>query len=66
MSHVIQTKKGLETLLKRYLEVGVTDQSYDDMWIATIKGCIEENLAMDEVDYKNTPAELKALWKGLK
>ena len=54
--HYIETKKGLETLLKRYQEAGVTDQTkdasggYEAKWISTIKGCIEEGLAMDEVD----------------
>ena len=63
----IESKKGLETLLKRYEEVGVTDEKYPvDRWISVIKGCIEEGLAMDEIDYENTPKELRHLWKGLK
>lgn len=65
MAH-IETKKGLTTLLKRYQEAGVTDERYPvDRWISVIKGCIEEGLAMDEVDYENTPRELKPLWRGL-
>ena len=64
--HYIETKKGLETLLKRYQEAGVTDEYSIDRWISCIKGCIEEGLAMDEVDWENTPAELKPLWRGLK
>lgn len=64
--HYIETKKGLETLLKRYQEAGVTDDSSIDRWISVIKGCIDESLAMDEVDYENTPIELKPLWRGLR
>jgi len=68
----IETKKGLETLLKRYEKAGVTDKtkdysnSYEAQWITTIKGCIKEGLAMDEIDYENTPEELRQYWKGLK
>lgn len=66
MAH-IETKKGLQTLLKRYQEAGVTDEAYPvDRWISVIKGCIKEGLAMDEVDYENTPKELKPLWRGLR
>ena len=42
----IETKKGLKTLLERYLQAGVTDEtmdasnSYPAKWISTIKGCI--------------------------
>lgn len=64
--HYIETKKGLETLLKRYQDAGVTDDYSTDRWITVIKGCIKEGLAMDEVDWENTPAELKPLWRGLK
>ena len=75
--HYIETKKGLETLLKRYLDAGVTDEtmdkdhSYPAKWISCIKQCIEslngpEPLAMDEVDWENTPVELRPLWRGLK
>ena len=64
--HYIETKKGLETLLKRYQEAGVADEYSIDRWISCIKGCIEEGLAMDEVDWENTPAELRPLWRGLK
>lgn len=60
MKH-IETTKGLNELLKRYLEAGA-----DEYWIKTIKGCIKEGLAMDETDYENTPKELRKLWKGLK
>lgn len=77
MAKHIATKKGLQTLLKRYQEAGVTDQtkdatnSYQAYWITTIQGCIDslktpEPIAMDETDYENTPAELRPLWRGLK
>lgn len=76
MAH-IETKKGLQTLLKRYQEAGVTDEtkdasgSYEAHWITCIKQCIEsldtdEPIGMDEVDYENTPDELKPLWRGLR
>lgn len=64
--HYIETKKGLETLLKRYQDAGVTDDTYPDRWITVITYCIEEGYAMDEVDWDNTPTELKPLWRGLK
>ena len=66
MGRYIETKKGLKTLLKRYKEAGVTDDQYPDEWIKVIKGCIKEGLAMDEVDYENTPKHLRPLWNGLK
>ena len=72
MARYIETKKGLETLLKRYLAAGVTDETkdasnaYEAKWISCIKGCIEEGLAMDEIDFENTPEELRPLWRGLK
>lgn len=72
MAKNIETKRGLETLLKRYLAAGVDDKTldasggYEAKWISTIKGCIEEGLAMDETDYENTPVELRPLWRGLK
>ena len=71
MKH-IETKKGLKTLLERYLQAGVTDQTkditetYEAKWISAIKYCIDEGLAMDEIDYENTPKELRKLWVGLK
>ena len=71
MSRHIETKKGLEALLKRYLDFGVTDETkdkdncYEAKWITCIRQCISEGLAMDEVDYENTPTELRRLWKGL-
>ena len=56
----IATKKGLETLLKRYRDAGVTGY-----WIQVIEGCIKEGLAVDETDYANTPNSLRKLWRGL-
>jgi hypothetical protein len=72
MAKHIETKKGLQTLLARYQKAGVTDQtrdatgSYEAKWISTIRGCIDEGLAMDETDYDNTPRELRPLWNGLR
>ncbi len=72
MARYIETKKGLETLLKRYKDAGVTDQTkdassaYEAKWLSCIQGCIDEGLAMDEVDYENTSDNLKPLWRGLK
>ena len=63
MGKHIETKRGLKTLLKRYLENGVSEGSY---WHIVITQCIDMNLAMDESDYENTPKELKKLWRGLK
>lgn len=57
----IETKAGLKKLLERYEK-----HNADGEWILTIIGCIRDNLAMDEVDYENTPEELKKLWRGLK
>lgn len=62
----IESKEGLEELLKRYKKAGVKDSKNGDCWIKTIKGCIKDNLAMDETDYNNTSEDLKKLWKGLK
>ena len=57
----IETLKGLKELLRRYQEANA-----DIEWINTIKECIEQELPMDEMDYENTPLELRKLWKGLK
>jgi len=57
----IETKKGLEELLRRYKKEGASEY-----WIKVIEGCIKEGLAMDEDDYDNTPKELRKLWMGLK
>ena len=65
MKH-IESKKGLNTLLKRVLDYKLKKVAEVDYWISVIKGCIEEGLAMDEVDYENAPAWFRPLWKGLK
>ena len=57
----IETQKGLKELLRRYQKANA-----DIEWINTIKECIEQELPMDEMDYENTPLELRKLWKGLK
>ena len=57
----IETKKGLTKLLERYQKANA-----DGEWILTILGCIKEGLPMDELDYENTPDELKKHWRGLK
>lgn len=73
MKH-IESKKGLNTLLKRVYKyayknieilgaLGLEEVLY---WIKVIKGCIEEGLAMDEIDYENAPAWFRPLWRGLK
>ena len=61
MEKRIETTKGLKELLKRYEEAKASDE-----WLKTIRSCINEGLAMDAVDYENTPKELKPLWRGLK
>lgn len=66
MAKYIQTKKGLTTLLKKYEEANASEY-----WLKVIKGCIDsldtnEPIYMDEIDYDNTPKELRKLWKGLK
>lgn len=72
MGKCIETKQGKEKLLQRYLELGVTDQTkdatntYEAKWITAIKYAIENDLAMDEIDYDNTPKELRKCWRGLK
>ena len=67
----IKSKADLQELLRRYREAGVDDNTKDidgdkGFFITTIMGCIENDYAMDEVDYTNTPFELRKLWKGLK
>lgn len=57
----IETRQGLKELLKRYEEAGA-----NNYWLECIRGCLFYNLAMDELDYENTPKELRKLWKGLK
>lgn len=57
----IETKDGLRNLLGRYRKAKA-----DREWILTIEGCLKEGLPMDELDYRNTPRELKPLWRGLR
>lgn len=67
MKH-IETKKGLAELLAR-MERKQADspQELEDFayWVAAVKGCITEGLAMDETDYENAPKWLKPLWTCL-
>ena len=73
MKH-IESKRGLNTLLKRVHQytkenikaLGTKDLEEVNYWISCIKGCINENLAMDEIDYENAPSWFRPLWKGLK
>ena len=64
MSRHIETKKGLTTLLQR-LEKAEGDQT-KGYWVACVKGCLDEHLAMDETDYELSPKWFRELWKGLK
>jgi hypothetical protein len=67
MARHIESKKGLRELLKRMENEKGTSKIPDyENWIKVIEGCIEENLAMDEVDYENFPPQLRKLWRGLK
>lgn len=68
--HYIETKKGLNKLLARLNNMKKqritnlrTDYKY---WCSVVQGCIDEGLAMDEVDWENSPAWFRPLWKGLK
>ncbi len=71
--HYIETKKGLESLLKRikdYGEQAIHEEGFnlDEFiyWRKVVEGCIEEGLAMDEVDWENVPSWFRPLWRGLK
>jgi len=73
MARHIESKKGLEILLKRtkdYGEKAIHEKGFnlDEFiyWRKVIDGCINEGLAMDEIDYENAPAWFRPLWKGLK
>ena len=68
----IETKKGLEKMLERMAalkkaadEEGGELQDYE-YWVLVVKGCIEEGLAMDEVDRELSPDWLAPCWRGLK
>ena len=47
MAKEIRSRKGLETLLQRYKDAGVTNQTkdvtggYEARWLDTIQGCID-------------------------
>lgn len=70
MGKHIETKKGLRTLLERLKnmkEYDIVDVLPDyDYWVKVVEGCIKEGLAMDEVDWDNSPKWFRPLWKGLK
>ncbi len=73
MARHIETKQGLKTLLKRTQEYGkeaIHKEGFnlDEFiyWRKVVEGCIDENLAMDEVDYENAPSWFRPLWRGLK
>lgn len=63
----IESRKGLETLLERLEDLKGGEKLEDyDYWVKCVKGCIDEKLAMDEVDYENAPEWFRPLWRGLK
>ena len=67
MARYIESKKGLKTLLERMDDLKGAFKYQDfDYWKKVVKGCIEENLAIDEVDYENAPDWFRPLWRGLK
>lgn len=67
MARHIESKQGLNRLLERLenLKGGSKLPEYD-YWVKCVKGCIEEGLAMDEVDYELAPEWFRELWRGLK
>ncbi len=73
MARHIESKAGLKILLKRVKEYGQNairekDFNLDEFiyWRKVVEGCIDEDLAMDEVDYENAPSWFRPLWRGLK
>ena len=67
MSRYISTKQGLKKLLQRLDEMKGVDKLEDyEYWVKVVQGCIDEELAMDEIDYENAPDWFKPLWRGLK
>lgn len=73
MARHIESKAGLKTLLKRvkeYVQNAISEKDFnlDEFiyWRKVVEGCIDENLAMDEVDYENAPSWFRPLWRGLK
>ena len=78
MARHIETKEGLKKLHGRMMELYYdnygrwTDFQDEDKlpefkyWVRVVLGCIDEGLAMDEVDYENAPDWFRPLWRGLK
>ena len=76
MARHIESKTGLKTLYKRvndWVRDMQNQQRHDELnleeihyWLLCIEGCINEDLAMDEVDYENAPEWFRPLWRGLK
>lgn len=77
----IETKKGKQTLKSRLLEadskgkckvksnkkcLNCSDQDCALYWVKVVEGALKEDLAMDEIDYENTPKEYRKLWRGLR
>ena len=67
MARHIESKKGLKDLLSRMENLkGASENEDYDYWHTCVAQCIEEGLAMDEVDYENAPQWFRELWRGLK
>ena len=74
MSRHIESKQGLKTLRTRFCKYvrehseGATEKEQAEMfyWSQVIQGCINEGLAMDEVDYELAPKWFRPMWAGLK
>lgn len=67
MARYIESKKGLKTLLERMQDLKGAEKLEDfDYWVKVVEGCIDEGLAMDEVDFENAPEWFRPLWRGLK
>ena len=63
----VESKKGLKTLLERMENLKGADKLPEfEYWFTCVSQCIDEGLAMDEVDYENAPDWFRPLWRGLK
>ena len=63
----IESKKDLNTLLRRMEDLKGADKLEDyEYWVKVVQGCIDEGLAMDEIDYENAPRWFRPLWTGLR
>lgn len=63
----IESKKDLKTLLRRMEDLKGADKLEDyEYWVKVVQGCIDEGLAMDEIDYENAPRWFRPLWTGLR